>query len=129
MRFHGIEPVVPGHDQLLGPTGTDEPRHHLGHHCRAKPDLGLSEDGIVRGHGQVAHHHQIAPAGETVAMDLGDDRPGVVEDLEQSIETVGETVQGTLRSRFLGEVVAGAERAAGPGDHDHPDSRVLRRLA
>ena len=129
MRFEGIELVVPGQDQLFGPTSADEPWHHVGNDRRPEPDLGLTEHGIVRRHRQIAHHHQIAPAGKTVAMHLRDDRPGMVEDLEQTIEAVGETVQGGLRSRFLREVVPRTERAAGPGNNDHPDPEVLGRLA
>lgn len=94
----------------------------------AEPNLGLTENGIVRGDGQIAHH-QVAATGQAMTVHLGNDRPGMIENLEQAIEAVGEVVEGAPGSRFLREVVTGAERAAGAGYHDHPDIGVNRRLA
>src|ERR671919_113111 len=131
----GGDPVLAGEQELLGLPRPDQPRHHHRDHARAEPDLRLAEHRIVGGYGEVAHHHQVAPAGQAVAVDLGDDRFGVVEELEHVLDAsrqlltpagpIGRAVLRVLRGLLL-QVVAGAEGPAGATDHHHAGSFVRR---
>ena len=86
--------------------------------------------------GEVAHHHQVAAAGQAVAVDLGDDRLRVVEQLEHPMGVVRQGrpppgyVERAVLLLVLGlllEVVAGAERASRSRDDQDPDGVVSGR--
>ena len=121
----GVDQVA-GQQQLAGLLLADDERHEQRHRRRAEPDLGLAEPGVLRGHDQVAGHRQLEPAGQRVAVDLGDDRLRAWTDRERRRHVAAEHVAPAQRGRglLLGQVVAGAERPTGAGDRDDPDALV-----
>ncbi len=73
MRFSRIDQVT-GHEQLARLLLPDEERHEEGDRCRAEPDLGFPELGIVGRDDEVAGHRQFETPGQGIAMNLGDHR-------------------------------------------------------
>jgi hypothetical protein len=127
-RRCGVDPVVACEHQFLGSTRPYQPWEHVGDDCRAELDLGLTEEGVVGGHDQVAHHHEVAPACQTMALDHGDHRLRLIEHLEQSVETpieTGPSLVVAAGGAFLVQVVPGAKRPAGAAEDDHVHGLVV----
>ena len=99
-----------------------QPDRHPPHRHQAPLAVGVAERGRRRRDEQVAGQRQLEATGEAVAAELGDRR------LRQALEGV-DGLGGEVRrlvALALGdraEVVAGAERAPGAGEHDTADRR------
>ena len=95
--------------------------------------LRLTEDRVLRRDGDVAGQCQLAASSEAVAVDRGDGRLRAVPEAHRHIAAEFEPSPGAEQIRrgapvvagigFL-QVVAGAEGAAGPSQHQHVHFRV-----
>ena len=81
----------------------------------------------VGGDDQVAAEGQLQAAGEAVAADLGDRRLGELARARRSSPAWRWRDGARSPAAIAAEVVAGAERAAGTGEHDDADARRRRR--
>ena len=87
-RLLRVDAVLAGEQQLLRLARAEQPRHHHRHDAGAEADLGLAELRVVAAHGEVAHHHQVAPAGQAERVHLRDDRLRMVEELQHLVGRV-----------------------------------------
>ena len=132
-RLGGIDHVAePAQLERLGEP--DEPRQEVAAapvRVQADAREGLAEAGLVRGDPQVARERQVEPRPGGDAVHGRDRRHrqgrqpchGSAPRLEQGPQLL-EARSPFLEPRHVVHVPAGAERTAGPGDHQHARSRI-----
>ena len=100
-----------------GPFLADEVGHQQRDWRRPVADLGLAQLRAIGGDDKVAGHGQLEPAGQGIAVDLGDDRLGRIEEPKRGRDVGGEQVAPLDRPAdrafgLLGQVVAGRRTPA-----------------
>ena len=128
LRLGGIDEVA-GQQQLPGPLLADEERHQQRHRRRPVADLRLAELGALGRDDEVAGHRELEAAGQRIAVDLGDDRLGRIEEPQRGRDVGRQQLAPGDRAAdralgLLGQVVAGREGPAGALEDDDPDAGV-----
>ena len=83
--------------------------------------------GVLRGEQHVAHQGELEAASDREAVDRADDRPGIGLQRGGHVDRFGVLIGAEGKAglaRFL-EIDAGGEGAAGAGQHDGTDARIV----
>ena len=129
--------ALAGQAQLGEQLARDELRQQRGDAAvgrQADLDVGDGEVGVARRDQQVAGERERHAGADRAALDRGDHRLGAVADRAHRAVQLLQPLAALLGRHVaaggeLVQVAAGAEEAAGAGEHDGADLRIVRGLA